>query len=317
MSLMLRTANRSKDDIKEAITFLNQKLNSYPDVGALAADTDFVYKAGVLVRELAQDQFALTDPTDMLLDRVTGPSLGDHIEFEEWINTSRVVERSLGGKPKVFIPHKAKYSYTMQDWRIDFGFLLERVATRQLDASVWVNQMAEAISRYMVSNTLRAIDTACADGVTDAYGRAVRTDSDPDDLEAAVDEALRRLGDVNPNVVIAGRYYALYPLFGLDGGSDNVPEEFKRRGAVGTFRGATLVVLRDDYNRFYSAATIPSDRLYIAGAQKGGILAETDLSAWNYTTVDQEELHFRVGTKGRTAFKVFKPWLYQVIDMSE
>lgn len=314
MSLVLRTASRTPDQISEAIGALNEKLNSYKDIGSLAADTEFVYKAGMLVRQLAEDQFRLTDPTDLLLERKTGPALGDHVELEEWVNTSRVVQRSLGGKPKVFIPHKAKYGFALKDWRIDFGFMLERVATGQLDAGVWVRQMAESISRFYVSNALDAIDNACAPGVQDVYGRAVRTDSDPDDLGIAIDEALRRLGDVNSNVVIVGRYYALYPLFAEDILTDSVAEEFRQRGAIGKFRGATLVVLRDDYNRFYGQPAVRADRIYIAGAEKGGFVAETDLSAWNYTTVDQEELHFRVGTKGRTGFHVFKPWLYHVID---
>ena len=317
--LVLRTAQRTKDEVKEAIGVLNEQFNAYDSIGALVADTDFVYKAGTLIRQLAVDKFMGSDPTDLLLNRMTGASLGDWIEFEEFVNTAKVVERSLGGKPRVFTPHKNVYSITPTDWRLDFGFELEKVATGQIDVGVWVDQMAEAVSRYYTSKVLTAVDTACATGVTDAYSRAVRTSVSTNVDETTIDTALRRLGDVNENAVIMGRYYALYPIFKLANAGDNdqtASDELRARGAVGKFRGATIVVLRDSYNPFFSSATIPANRIYIAGAEKGGVLAETDMNAFNYSVVDPEEQHFRTGVKGRTAVLVTHPWKYHVIAIS-
>lgn len=315
--LVLRTATRTKEDFDSAIEALNKQFNSYESIGELAADTKFTYKAGTLIRQLAEDKFRGSDPTDMILTRITGAALGDWLEFEESVNTAKVVERSLGGKPRVFTPHKNVYPITPTDWRIDFGFELERVATGQIDVRIWVDQMAEAISRYYITSVLSALDTACASGVTDMYSRAVRTEVATNVDETSIDAALRRLGDVNEDTIIMGRYYALYPIFKLTNSVNEIAsEEFRQRGAIGKFRGATVVVLRDNYNPFFASSSIPADRIYLTGSEKGGVLAETDMSSMNYSTVDPEEQHFRVGTKGRVAFTIFKPWRYHVIEIT-
>lgn len=315
MSYTLRKANRTSDQINEAIKALNTEFNRFKGPAEIAANPQFAYKAAELVRQLATDKFMMEDPTDLFLTRITGPALGDWLEFEEHVNTAKVVERSLGGKPKVYTPHKTKYPITPTDWRLDFGFELERVATGQIDVGIWVEQMAEALSRYYVSSALGAIDAATQVGVQDYNGQAVRTQISTAVDETTIDTALRRLGDVNPDVVIAGRYSALYPIFKL-GTGDISREEFRQRGALARFRGASLVVLRDGYNPFFASSTIPSDRIYIVGGDKGGVLAETDMSSMNYNVVDQEEQHFRVGVKGRTAFTVLRPWRYHVIEIT-
>lgn len=315
MSYTLRKANRTSDDLNAAIEALNTEFNRFKGPAEIGAHPQFAYKAAELVRQLATDKFMMEDPTDLFLTRMTGPRLGDWLEFEEYVNTAKVVERSLGGKPRVFTPHKNKYPITLTDWRIDFGFELEQVATGQLDVGVWVEQMAEAISRYYITNALGAIDTACATGTTDMYGQSLRTSIATAVNEATIDTALKRLGDINPDVVIAGRYSTLYPIFKL-GTGEIALEEFRQRGAIARFRGASLVVLRDNYNPFFSSADVPSNRIYIVGGDKGGVVAETDMSSMNYNVVDQEEQHFRVGVKGRTSFTVFKNWKYHVVEIT-
>ena len=316
MSLILRTASHTSEQLDEAVDFLNEKFNSYKSLGELNADKQFIWQAAELVRQLATNQFSIMDPTDMFFDRITGPALGDWVEIEEYVNTSKVVQRSLGGKPKVYTPHKKKYTFSMEDWRLDFGFELEKIATGQMDVRLWVEQMAESLSRFYVEGALDTIDASVLVGTTDAYSRACRTLIATAVDTTTIDVALRRLGDINENLVIAGRYYALYPLFSLSGFSDAALEEFRTRGAIGKFRGATIVVLRDSYNAFFGTPTIPVNRIYIAGAEKGGFMAETDMSSMNYETIDQEEQHFRVGVKGRTSFNVFKPWRYYVIEIT-
>jgi len=316
MSLILRTAEYKKDEFDEAIAALNDQINSYKSIGALHADAEFVHNAAELIRELVVNQFSLMDPTDLFYTRRAGAQLGDWIELEEYVNTSKVVQRSLGGKPRVFTPHKRKYTFSMEDWRLDFGFELERIATGQIDIGVWVNQMAESLSRFYVSEALDTIDASVLVGTTDAYSRSCRTLIATNVDDTTIDTALRRLGDVNEDLVIAGRYYALYPLFKLTGYSDIALEEFRTRGGVGKFRGATIVVLRDNYDAFFGAASVPADRIYLAGSEKGGFFAETDMSSMNYEVIDQEEQHFRVGMKGRTSFNVLKPWRYHIIEIT-
>lgn len=312
---VLRTASMAADEIREAKDALNEKMRSYKSVGEFNKDTEGVYLVGTLVRQLADADFREIDPMPLLFNSATGPGLGNQLEIEEWVNTSRVVERSLGGKPRTFTAHKMVYDVALQDFRLDFAFELEQVLTGQMKAEVWVDHMAEAISRHNVATGLSALDLACAVGVKDAYGRDVRTNVAATKVDqASLDAAIERLGDVNPDLTIAGRYSALFPLLGFDGYSDVALEEIRKAGMIGTYKGAKVVVLRDKYNPFFKKPTVPLNRIYIAGGEKGGTFYEEDMSLMNYETVDVEEQHFRVGTKLRSTYRVFKPWQYHVIQ---
>ena len=46
MSFLLRTANRTPDEITGAIEALNKQFNSYSSAAALNADSEFVFKIG-------------------------------------------------------------------------------------------------------------------------------------------------------------------------------------------------------------------------------------------------------------------------------
>jgi hypothetical protein len=316
MSIVLRQAQRTHDEIAAAREALNEGFRKYKKAGQIAADPEFVYFAGELIRQLAQDQFNLTDPTPLFFDRITGPGLGNRMRFEEFVNTAKVVERSLGNKPMAYTPHKKFYPISLQDFDVNFAFELEQILTGQMTADVWVDFMAEAVSRYYVQAGFDCVETATPIGTLDAYGRAVRTQVSTTLTDTALDAALRRIGDVSSDIVIAGRYYTLFPMTGFSGWSDESKEEIRRVGILGSYKGARVVVLRDSYNPFFGEQAVRSDRIYLVGAEKGGVLAEEDMSALNYQVVDQEEQHFRVGAKLRSTFKIFKPWRYHTIEIT-
>jgi hypothetical protein len=311
---VLRTAAHSSDENQEAREALNAGFRQYKSIGALAADTQFVYEAGTLVRQLADTKFRLSDVTQLLFERRQGPGLGNRLEIEEFVNTARVVERSLGGKPLTYTPHKKKYAVALKDYRIDFAFELEQILTGQMKAEIWADFMGEAVTRFFLETGLSAIDTACGIGVLDAYGKNVRTNLGGALDATTVDTALKRLGDVNEGVTIIGRYSALFPILGFTGYSDNALEEIRQTGAVGRYKGANIVIVKDQFNPFFNKASIPANRVYFVGGEKGGVLYEEDMSLLDYQEVDQEEQHFRVGTKLRATFKVFKPWMYHVVQ---
>lgn len=315
---VLRKASMSTDEIREAKDALNEKMRSYRSIGEFAKDTDAVWTVGTLVRQLADAQFRQTDPMPLVYNQAAGPGLGNQLEIEEYVNTSRVVERSLGGKPRTFTPAKNVYSVELKDFRVDYAFELEQVLTGQMKAEVWVDHMAEAISRHNVSTGLNTLDLACAAGVKDAYNRDVRTIAGSGKVDqTTLDAALARLGDVNPGVTILGRYSALFPILGFEGYSNEALEEIRRVGMIGTYKGANVVVIRDNYNPFYKQPSVPLDRIYLVGGEKGGTFYEEDMSALDYEVVDVEEQHFRVGTKLRSTYRVFKPWMYHVIELSQ
>lgn len=311
----LRTASLTLDENQAARRDLNEAYRQYRSIAELAADTDFVYKSGMLIRQLARDTFAGTDPIPLIYDRRPGPGLGNWIEIKEFVNTSKVVKRSLGGKTTTFTPHMKKYYFELEDFRIDFAVELEQVLTGQMDASILADHMGDAISRHYQKAALEALDAACQVGVTGPYGEPTRTLLGSDLTDTALDAALKILGDANPGVTIMGRYSALFPMLGFDGYSDVALEEIRRTGAVGTYKGANVVVLRDTYNPFWDESTVPNTRVYLAGGEKGGFFVEEDMSILDYSVVDQEEQHQRLGTKLRSTFWVQKPWKYHVIDL--
>lgn len=316
MSIVLRTASRNQDQIQEARAALRDGFKRFKSIGELAADGQFVYSASTLIRQLAQDQFSLIDPTPLFYERKSGPGLGNKLEIKEWVNTAKVTERSLGGKPKTYTPHSKKYGVTLRDYGINFAFELEQVLTGQMDADIWVDQMAEAISRFYVQQALDTIDVACATGVQDFYGNNVRTTKAGDVDATTLDAAIKTLGETNENLVIAGRYSAMFPILGFTGYADTALEEIRRTGGIGFYKGARIVILRDTPNVLFGTEAIPDNRIYLSGAIKGGAMYEEDMSSLDYQTVDQEEQHLRVGTKLRCTFKIFKPWRYHVIALT-
>jgi hypothetical protein len=310
----LRTASRSADQIQEARQALNEAYKHFSSVGELAADTEFVHKSAVLIRQLARDIWKGTDPTPLFFDRREGVGLGNWLEIKEFVNTARVVRRSLGGKPKTITPHMKKFPVMLQDFRLDFAVELEQVLTGQMEPAIFADYMADAIGRHYQRAALGAIDAAVQLGTLDQYGLACRTNIGGVLNQVALDGALARLGDANPDVTIAGRYSALFPMLGFAGYADAALEEMRAAGMIGTYLGAKVIVLRDTYNPFFNESTIRRDRVFLVGGEKGGTFFEEDMSILDYETVDQEELHQRIGTKLRSTFFVQKPWKYHVIQ---
>jgi hypothetical protein len=311
----LREASRTPDQLEAAKRDLNEAYRQYKTVSAIMADPEFVQKSAILVRQIAADVWKGTDPTPLFFDPMTGPGLGNWLEIKDFINTARVVKRSLGGKPTTFTPHARKYAIELEDFRVDFALELEAVLTGQMDPSVIADFMGDAIGRHYIRAGLGAIDAACQVGVLDQYGQPTRTELGTIIDDVTLDAALAQLGDANPDVIIAGRYSALFPILGFSGYSDAALEEIRQTGATGRYKGAQVVVLRDSYNPFFREAAVPSDRIYMVGGERGGVFVEEDMSFLDYSTIDPEELHQRIGTKLRSTFFVSKPWRYHVIEV--
>jgi hypothetical protein len=121
---------------------------------------------------------------------------------------------------------------------------------------------------------------------------------------------------VNSDVFIAGRYYALFPILGFTGYSDIAAEEIRQTGMIGRYKGARIIILRDDFNWFYNAATIPADRIYLGGADKGAWMHERDVSQLSYQEVDPEKAWLKNGYRVDFGVTVLQPWKYRVIEIT-
>jgi hypothetical protein len=309
----LRTASRTVDEIAEQKEALNKEFLKYDSVGAIAADPKFQFEVAELVRQLAVDMFSLTDPTPLFVDR-RDARLGDTIELEETINTMKAVRRHPASHPLAFTPTKRKYPITTLQYDLPFAMDLEKILRRQLDASVFVDHAAEALSRLYVETTLNAIDAAATGN--DHYSRAQRASVATSVDQTTLDGVLRSLGDVNSDIFIAARYYPLFPILGFTGYADVALEEIRKTGMIGTYKGARVVVLRDDFNWFYNSATIRDDRIYIGGSNKGTLLYERDVSALQYQSMDTEKAWLKSGFRVDFSVNVIQPWKTRVIEIT-
>ena len=309
----MRQAKLTIDELQVNKDRLNEAVSQYTSVGELAADTKFLFQMAQLVRQIAVDIFELTDPTPLFVNRVSA-DLGDTIELEETVNTMKAVRRHPGSHPLAFTPTKRKFPISTVQYDLPFAMDLEKIIRGQLEASVFAEHAAEAMSRVFVETTLSAIDAAATGN--DYYGRAqsssVATAIDLTTLDAAI----RTLGDVNSDLFIAGRFFTLFPILGFAGYADQALEEIRRNGMIGTYKGAKIVVLRDDFNFYYNTASIASDKIYLGGSRKGAWLHERDVSALEYQSLDPEKAWLKSGFRLDFSVTVLQPYRYHVITIT-
>lgn len=309
----MRVAKRTKEELTEAKAALNESFRRFKSVGQIAADTEFCYTVSELVRQVAVDEFALTDPTPLFVNRATA-SLGQTLEVEEVVNTMKAIRRHPGGHPLAFTPTKRKTGISTKQYDLPFAMDLEKIIRRQLDPSVFAEHAAQALSRVVVTTVLGAID-ASATG-TDHYGRNLAATKSGDIDATTLDGVLRSLGDVNSDVFIAGRYFALFPILGFTGYSNEIINEIHAQGMIGRYKGAKVIVLKDDFNFYYNSATVGANKIYVGGGDKGAWLHERDVSALNYQSLDPERAWLKNGFRVDFGVTVLQPWKYRVITLS-
>ena len=309
----MRVASRTTDEIKAAKVALDESFKDYKSVGEIAADPEFVFTVAELVRQIAVDEFALSDPTPLFVNRASA-MLGDTIEIEEVVNTMKAVRRHPASHPQAFTPTKRKFPITTKQYDLPFAIDLEKVLRRQLSASVFAEHAAQALSRLMVETVLDAVTAACTGN--DHYGRALNFDIATAVDSTTLDAALRALGDVNSDVFIAGRYYTLFPILGFTGYSDLALEEIRMSGMLGRYKGARVVVLQDDFNFYYNSATIDDNKIWLGGGMRGAWLHERDVSALNYQSLDPEKAWIKTGFRTDFGVTVLQPWKFRTITIT-
>jgi len=309
----MRQAKLTVDELQTHKDRLNEAVGQYTSVGALASDPKFLFEMAQLVRQIAVDQFELTDPTPLFVTRASA-DLGATLELEETVNTMKAVRRHPGSHPLAFTPTKRKFPITTKQYDLPFAMDLEKIIRGQLDASVFAEHAGEALSRVFVETTLSAIDAAATGN--DHYGRAQGSSVATAIDQTTLDLAIQTLGDVNSDVFIAARYFTLFPILGFAGFADAALEELRMNGMIGTYKGARIVVLRDDFNFYYNTASIADDKIYLGGARKGAWLHERDVSALEYQSLDPEKAWLKTGFRLDFDVTVLQPYRYHVITIT-
>lgn len=291
------------------------------------AATQWRYKAAKLVREAVVDEFRMTDPTPIFLERRTLAN-GDTYEFESLTNTLRVVEFSPMAEPLVFTPRKQSYKIGTSAQEMAWGIELPKIINGQWTIQQVASMASAALTRHYVDLTLGGINVACATGVNDVKGRAVRSVEAGAALTAnSVNPALKRMYSLGlTGLTIFGSRWALDALFEIGATTENLKNELNARGQIGTYRGAKMVEINDEYNLFYDAFTSITGAtagqtkaleklVFVAGNRPGGILLERDLSALDWEEMDKRGAFWSQGVRMEHSAFIHTPGNLHVIQI--
>lgn len=322
-----RTASATVDKHKEILGKLEndfRALMSEGGIGAVQAEPKFQFRAAQLIRQAITDEFSLSDPTPMFIEQ-RNARLGDSTEWETVFNPFRVVNYSPHSDPLIFTPTKAKYTITTSGYALDVGIELTKIMSRMLDMSQFASFQAQALRRHKLKLVLEAIDTACAAGVVDKRGRAVRTAAAGSDVaQQELDDAIRRMRQYNTGLKLVGQGWALDPVMDYtktDGG-DALKDEFQRRGVLGFYRGVTLIQVNDDHSLYEDTYTtingVDWEQLLVLVANEvGAIHLERDLSPLDFQDLNAERGYFRASMRFDHGVFVHAPWRYHVIELQQ
>lgn len=319
-------ASMTQDEMKaklDAVQADAMKILTDGGIGLFNAKSEWRAGAAALVREVIIDQFKMTDPTPLFTERRDG-NMGDHYEFEQLINTLRVVEYSPKSQPQTFTPRKAKYTIGTSAYELAYGIDLQKVINRQHTIGEFANMASQAMRRHYVSLVLNAIDLATQGGAVDLRGRAIRTAAAGANVaKTELDAALRRLVAYadNDGVTIFGTRWAIDPIFDIAAGQAYpIAQELNQRGVLAMYRGAKIVEITDDQNVFYNQWTtvngVSLDKLLFIGVgTKGATLLERNLSALNWEVLDPRTAKWGSGVRMDHGILVHSPFRYHVIQL--
>lgn len=321
MPTQFRTASRSLEDIKTASQTLDEMFECVKGkggrvdprgVGKLDAAK---YDISELIVQLINDQYLLTDPTPFMAEMVTGDIRNNYV-FREQDSTLRVVPRAYGTKPLSQRITYREYGMTTTSREVAVELPLEEIAAGSTTASTITSNIAAALNRAKISMVLDAIDAACTAATADRTGVSGYTLRYLGLTDANLSKAVDGLYDEAESPRIFARHIALYPAVrAFSGWSQDTLRELEQRGVVGQFRGASIVTLRDQYSKIDGAHLIPSNRVYLAGANKGAKVMDKDVSFLNWSMVDPRSSTFGTGVRVEWGVLVHDAYQYRVLEV--
>ena len=109
----------------------------------------------------------------------------------------------------------------------------------------------------------------------------------------ALDMAIRQVRDssLDQNIVIAGRATMVDQIADFDGFGNETKEEIRQRGVLGTYRGATIVSLKN-YKDEDNEAYIPANEVWVMGRDTGKFAFYGGLRSKEYTENDNWYWHY-------------------------
>lgn len=321
--MLFKTASRTAAEIADHKSKLDEVFKAAVgsdkkgrlDPKGLKELEDNKFEIAALVVQLIEDQVALTDPIPFMVDR-RSYGLQDQILFQEWRANLKVTKRAYGTKALSQRMTKQEWAMTTSSKELAVEIPLEEIAAGATTVSDVINTMAEAVNRYRIGMVCDAIDAGVPASTADRSGKAGFTlryaGLSKDNLEKALD-GLKDDGEVP---TIFARHTALYPAIrAFTGYSQDTLREFETRGVVGTFQGSNIVTMIDKYSRKFAGHVLRNDRVYIAGATKGAVMADVDMSFMNYADVLTREGVFTTGVRLEDGVLVWNPYAYRIVEV--
>lgn len=313
----LKTAKAELDEIFSVVKGSGGKLNPK----GVKKLEDNRYEIAELILQLINDTVLITDPLPFLVEPVDGV-LGNQYIFQRLDSTLRVVNRSYGSKPlsQRLVFKEFALSTTSKEVAVEIP--LEEIAVGRVTASLVADTMAQAIQRYRVKNVLDAIDAGVPAATADHTGKAGYNLRYTDLTQANLDNAIDGLQDENESPTIFARHIAINPKIrtfaGFAAGATQWPqttmEEFVARGAIGTYHGATIVSLRDQFRLADSSHLLAANKAWIGSGKPGAMFQTKDVSFLDWSLVDPRTSTFGVGTRLEDGVLVFDPYQYRIIE---
>lgn len=318
---MFKTASRTLDELTTAKADLDKVFDIVKGSSGRVNRTAFKeleqnkFEIAELIIQLLSDTVTITDPTAFLVDTIEGDIRNTYV-WQEMNSALRVVNRSYGSKPLSQRLTFKEYGITTTHREIAVEIPLEEVAVGRVTASQVVDRMADAINRHRIHTILTALDAAIPSGA-DQTGRPGFTLRYATLTAPNLDNAIDGLLEITEGVSMFARHASIASTIrGFAGWSDVTKAEFERRGMIGSYHGAPIVTLKDTaYKTGAAELTIPSNRMWLAGAKKGAVWQTKDVSFLNWTELNQKNAVFGVGTRLEDGLLVHDPYLYRMIEV--
>jgi hypothetical protein len=319
--MKFKTANRTLDELKTGKQNLDEMFaivkgaNGSLNRNAIRELDAKRYEIAEVVIQLINDVVTVTDPTPYLVDSIDGTFGKDYV-WQELDATLRIVNRSYGTKPLSQRLTFKEYGMSTSHKELAVEIPLEEVAIGRITPSQVVDAIAETITRGRIYNILTGIDAGVTSGAdhTGKVGYTRRyTGLTADNLDKALDGLL----DESESPTIFGRHIALAPAIrAFTGWSQSSLATFEQRGMIGTYHGAPIVTLRDQYHKREGGHLIPSNRVYIASGTKGAKYMTKDVSFLDWAMVDPRSSTFGMGTRLEDGLLVFDAEQYRIIEVA-
>lgn len=274
--------------------------------------------AETIVR-LIEEEVQNIDPLPFIVNEVEGDIRNSYI-WQELDSSLRVVTRAYGSKPLSQRLTFKEYGMSTSMKEVAVEIPLEEVFSGRQTPALAAQEMAVAITRYRVANTLDLVDAAVPAATADrtgVSGYTLRYVEGGPLSKTNLDKAIDGLQDEGENVAIIGRHIAFAPAMrGFAGFSDLVDDDMTRRGVIGAYHGANIVTLRDPWVKRTADHLIRKDRVYIASGTKGALYMTKPVQFLNWAYTEPRTAVFSTGIRLEDGVLVYDAYRYRIMEVA-